>query len=93
MIIKSMSRKDPSFEQLTSYMLAADGASIELRHNLPVAANTAEQVISEFQKEHARLPFRANGTAMFHEILALEPNLERSRKKQIVALRKIAEHI
>ena len=41
-----MSRKDPSFDQLTSYMLASEDAEIELRHNLPVAANTPEQVVS-----------------------------------------------
>jgi len=91
MIIKSMSRKDPSFDQLTAYMLATDGAEIDVRHNFPASNTSPDDMIAEFQKEHALLPFRVNGNALFHEILALEPNTDVPVKQQIKALRVLAE--
>jgi len=91
MIIKSMSRKDPSFNQLTAYMLASEGAEIDVRHNLPASSSAPDAMICEFQKEHARLPFRVNGNALFHEILALEPNADVPVQQQIKALRVLAE--
>lgn len=91
MIIKSLSRKSPSFDQLTAYMLAEGGAKAELRHNLPVAAQTSKQVIAAFEENYACLPKRANGNALFHEIIALEPNLDVSVKEQKKALLKITQ--
>jgi len=91
MIIKSMSRKDPSFDQLTNYMLANEGAEIDVRHNLPASSTSPDDMIAEFQKEHALLPFRVNGNALFHEILALAPNTDVPVRQQIKALRILAE--
>lgn len=90
MIIKSMSRKTPSFDQLTAYMLAPEGAQIGVAHNLPAVASSPADIIAEFTDNHALLPQRANGNALYHEIIALEPNAEIPVKQQIAALRKIA---
>jgi len=90
MIIKSMSRKTPSFDQLVNYMLAPDGARMEVAHNLPARRLSPEGIIAEFTSNHALLPKRANGNALFHEIIALEPNIDLPVKTQIKALRKIA---
>ena len=91
MIIKSLSRKSLSFDQLVNYMLAEDGAKALLRHNLPVKTKSPEQIIAAFEENHSYLPKRANGNALFHEIIALEPNLEATVKDQKKALAKIAE--
>jgi len=90
MIIKSMSRKTPSFEQLTSYMLMPKGADIALTHNLPVLTATPADIVREFTDNHALLPERVNGNAMYHEIIALEPNADLPKRQQIAALRIIA---
>jgi len=90
MIIKSMSRKTPSFDQLTSYMLTPEGARIGLAHNFPASAQTPADIIREFTDNHALLPSRVNGNAMYHDILALEPNTDVPKREQITALRKIA---
>lgn len=91
MIIKSLSRKKPSFDQLADYMLAEAGAKEMVRHNLPATARTMEKVVAAFEENHACLPKRANGNALFHEIIALEPNLDIAVKEQKKALVKIAE--
>ena len=90
MIIKSMSRKEPSFDQLASYMTLPKGAQICIAHNLPASSDTPEKIIQQFSENHALLPNRANGNAMFHEIIALEPNAKLSLKQQVAALRIIA---
>jgi len=90
MIIKSMSRKTPSFDQLTSYMLAPKGALIGVAHNLPARCLTPDNIIQEFTDNHALLPGRVNGNALYHEILALPPNTDVPKKQQIAALKKIA---
>jgi len=85
-----MSRKTPSFKQLTSYMLTPKGADIALTHNLPAATTTPEEIVQEFADNHALLPGRVNGNALYHEIIALEPNADLPKRQQIAALRKIA---
>lgn len=92
MIIKSLSRKDPSFAQLTAYMLAADGAEIAVRHNLAIGASTPEKIVQDFAENYALLPRRANGNALFHEIIALPADLEIPVPEQAAILRDIAEH-
>ena len=85
-----MSRKTPSFDQLTAYMLAPEGAQIDLEYNLPIGTRTEAEIAQAFEENHAFLPRRVNGNAMYHEILALEPNEAVSREEQIAALRQLA---
>ncbi len=91
MIIKSMSRKTPSFDQLVGYTLAPEGAQIAIYHNLPVRAVTPDRIIEAFDESHELLPKRINGNALYHEIISLEPNIELPIKQQAEALRFIAE--
>ena len=91
MIIKSLSRKEPSFAQLTSYLLEARGAKISLYHNLRIGTETPKQVIADFEENYTFLPSRKNGNALFHEIISLEPNDAVSFVEQARALRLIAE--
>lgn len=90
MIIKSLSRKSPSFDQLTAYMLAEKGARVTVAHNLPPGAQSTEVIIRAFEENHALLPRRANGNALFHEIIALPPNLDVPVRAQAEALADIA---
>ncbi len=90
MIIKSMSRKTPSFDQLVAYSCAPKGARIAILHNFPASADTPVKIIQEFTKNHALLPHRANGNALYHEIIALPPNMEIAVKEQAAALGAIA---
>ena len=91
MIIKSLSRKMPSFGQLTRYMLAPEGSEVCLSHNLPFDATTPEQITQEFTINYELLPTRINGNALYHEIIALEPNTDVPVKKQAEALQNIAQ--
>lgn len=90
MIIKSMSRKSPSFAQLTDYMLAPDGAHLSLAHNLPAGVTKATDIIREFTENHDLLPGRVNGNALYHEIIALPPGTDLPKMNQITALKRIA---
>ena len=49
-----------------------------------------EDIIREFEENHALLPRRSNGNALYHEIIALEPNTDLSLRQQAAALRAIA---
>ena len=91
MIIKSLSRKSPSFQQLITYFLAAPGAQVALTRNLPARAQTPEAIAQEFENNHGYLPRRANGNALYHEILALDPQAGGTRAAQVAALTDLAE--
>ena len=88
MIIKSMARKQPSFGQLIAYMgRDADGqADTLLTRNLYGHMNSPKAIEAEFLQNHAHLPTRKNGNALFHEVLVLEqnPNISRARQTQIL---------
>ena len=89
MIIKSMSRREPSFSQLLAYVSRdASDTRYELRHNLlgrDIATMTAE-----LQDNATLLPKRKNGVVMYHEIISITRarGLTEDRQKDI--LREIA---
>lgn len=71
MIIKSMSRKEPSFSQLVGYM--SDEKSDRdyfLRHN--VFARDPSDIANEFRRNSEHLNKRKNGNYMYHEILSID---------------------
>ena len=71
MIIKSMSRKEPSFTQLVEYM--SDEKSDRdyfLRHN--VFARDPADIADEFRLNSEHLSKRKNGNYMYHEILSID---------------------
>lgn len=70
MIIKSMSRKVPSFGQLLGYIdrdLGQEGYRI--RHNL--MGRSPEAIREEFERNGARLSRRKNGVYLYHEIISI----------------------
>jgi hypothetical protein len=81
MIIKSLSRKKPTFEQLYNYMI--DGA--EQKHFI-ISKNLyntdKEKVILQFKENSKLLPKRKNGVFLYHEIISLPEQKEIPKKKQ-----------
>ena len=71
MIIKSLSRKKPSFFQLYDYMLdGADDKDFIIAKNI-YKAGARKDVLRQFNKNYALLPKRKNGNALYHEIISL----------------------
>lgn len=70
MIIKSMSRKEPSFGQLLAYVSrdAAD-SRYELRHN--ILSTDIGTLTAEYEDNAKLLPKRKNGVVMYHEIISI----------------------
>jgi len=83
MIIKSMSRKNPSFSQLIEYFHEPQYSrkAATFAHNLYESA-TPEQAAEEFDHNATFLPKRANGNYLYHEIIALEDCSTVSQLKQ-----------
>ena len=70
MIIKSMSRKEPSYGKLIAYLSRdASDTRYELRHNVLSATQAA--LTAEFEANGQHLPKRKNGVAMYHEIISI----------------------
>ena len=83
MLIKSMSRKQPSFAQLLMYF------DKERRHgderftpNCYARPDDREGLTAELEHNATFLPKRANGNYLYHEFISLEPGLEVSTEKQ-----------
>lgn len=90
MIIKSMSRKQPSFGQLLSYIDRDAGQeSYTIRHN--VFGRSAEQIEAEFQTNSELMQKRKNGVYLFHEIVSLTRTQNLSAEEQKEKLRQIAQ--
>lgn len=85
MLIKSMSRKEPSFAQLVAYL--DEGASDDryrLTHNL-YALERAD-MITELETNAQRLRPRKNGVVLYHEIVSIKraKSLPVERQKEIL---------
>ena len=95
MIIKSLSRKKPSFKQLISYFhneqdLKEDDKTI-ISHNLFNFADK-EEVLQIFDKNSKNLKFRKNGVFLYHEIISLPQQKDINIKRQKQILKNIAEY-
>lgn len=90
MIIKSMSRKTPTFDQLVNYMNShSAGPAFDIFHNsYPV---NDESLIRDFEVNSTFVPHRKNGVYLYHEILSLTTSPAISRDKQKEKFREIAE--
>lgn len=70
MIIKSMSRKEPSFSQLLDYMESGRADErFTIHHNL--FGHTHEQIKEEFYKNSKFLRRRSGGNYMYHEVISI----------------------
>lgn len=88
MIIKSMSRKVPSFGQLLEYIDRDVGQeAYSIRHNL--AGRKPQSIRTEFERNSELLRKRKNGNYLFHEIISitrakgLSPEQQKSRLQEI----------
>jgi hypothetical protein len=71
MIIKSMSRKEPSFGQLAAYMSdEKSDRDFDLHHNL--FARDPGTIAQEFETNAQRLGRRRGGNYLYHEILSID---------------------
>lgn len=71
MIIKSMSRKEPSFGQLAAYMSdEKSDRAFDLHHNL--FARDPGDIAEEFEMNAQRLGKRRGGNYLYHEILSID---------------------
>lgn len=90
MIVKSMSRKVPSFGQLIGYIdREEDAERYRIRHNL--AARDPELVRHEFERNAALLQKRKNGVYLYHEILSISRAQGLSDEQQKERLYEIAQ--
>lgn len=70
MIVKSMSRKVPSFGQLLGYIdRDDDGRDFTLRHN--VMGRDGDRIRAEFEANGQLLQKRKNGVYLYHEIISI----------------------
>ena len=91
MIIKSMSRKVPSFAQLLSYIEREPGQEeFCIRHNL--MARDMERIRTEFERNGTLLRKRKNGVYLYHEIISITRAKGLSAKEQKDRLYQIAQN-
>ena len=90
MIIKSMSRKVPSFGQLLEYIDRDVGQeAYTIRHNL--AGRKAQSIRAEFERNGELLRKRKNGNYLFHEIISITRAKGLSPEEQKARLQEIAQ--
>lgn len=87
MIVKSMSRKTPSFSQLIDYMHKGTSVKDEkytFYHNLH--PRDSEQLKRDFEANSELLPKRKNGVYLYHEMISFTraKNLNSERQKEIL---------
>ena len=91
MIIKSMSRKVPSFGQLIGYIDRDEGQEpYRIRHN--VWGRDPELIQTEFERNGDLLPKRKNGVYLYHEIISITRAKGLSPEEQMTRLHDIAEN-
>lgn len=86
MIIKSMSRKAPTFQQLAHYINRDAEGHVQIAHNLPYAGRDPDLVAAQFQQNYRYLPPRRNGNALYHLVLVLpaQPQMERKALQPVL---------
>ncbi len=87
MIIKSMARKVPSFQQLIAYFHKEiyQRKALTFSHNLWATDNPAK-IAAEFEQNATWLPKRNNGNYMYHECLVLGhyPDISEAKQARIL---------
>lgn len=90
MIIKSMTRKDPSFSQILKYVNKnREGEKFNVYQNFDSFDD--EGVLREFEENAEYVRDRANGVYMYHEILSISQNFNLSKDEQKSRLKEIAQ--
>ncbi|MDC0947966.1 relaxase/mobilization nuclease domain-containing protein [Gammaproteobacteria bacterium] len=91
MIVKSMSRKTPSFSQLIEYMSDIDKADerYNIYHNL--YSRNASAMVNEYQHNASFAAKRKNGVYLYHEVLSFTRAEHLSAAEQKNCMREIAQ--
>ena len=72
MIVKSLSRKTPSFRQILEYISRSDAKTLDpIFHNLQTSEEDVKKIEREFRNNSHYCRNRANGVIFYHEVLAL----------------------
>lgn len=91
MIIKSMSRKEPSFGALMKYIDRELGTETHrVRHN--VMGRGADPIRAEFERNASLLKKRKNGVYLYHEIISITRAQGLDPKAQQDLLHQIVQH-
>lgn len=93
MIIKSMSRKAPTFTQLIEYIgrNADPETGTVFARNLYHSGHDAQAVAGQFLDNYRYLPKRKNGNALYHEVIVLEEQVHLQSNQVVSALHDLAE--
>ena len=86
MIIKTLSRKKPSFFQLYDYMLdGAEDKDFIISRNI-INPHNRKKVLDELNKNYKLLPKRKDGNALYHDIISFphQKNIPIKRQKEIL---------
>lgn len=78
MIVKSLTRKSPSFKQLIRYLhkrISVKTVPWIVGHNIDGSIYSIDDVTESFKKNDHFRKKRKNGVAMYHEILSLPPEI------------------
>lgn len=93
MIVKSMSRKAPTFGQLAAYIGrdASPSSGTAFVRNIYADGRDQAEVVGQFLDNYRYLPERKGGNALYHEIVALEPQPHLAPEAVEAALHDLAE--
>lgn len=91
MIIKSMSRKAPTFGQLADYIARGATSSEGFVRNLYCSGHDQGEVVGQFLDNYSHLPERKGGNALYHEVIVLEPQEHLALEQVETALHDLAE--
>ncbi len=93
MIIKSMSRKAPTFSQLIAYIGQNSDPSLGtvFARNIYADGLDAQAVAGQFLDNYRYLPERKNGNALYHEVIVLGPQAQLEKAQVEAALCDLAE--
>lgn len=93
MIIKSMSRKAPTFGQLIDYIgrNSDPQTGTVFARNLYHSGRDTQAVAGQFLDNYRYLPARKNGNALYHEVIVLEQQDHLSKNQIELALIDLAE--
>lgn len=88
-----MSRKAPTFAQLFDYIGRSSGpaSGTAFVRNLYSEGQSREEVTAQFLENYRYLPERKGGNALYHELVALEPQPNLSDGEIEAALHELAE--
>lgn len=82
MIIKSMSRKEPSFAQLYDYITRDNAYDHNYGFTNNFFHNDRDSILREFYKNASLLTNRKNGNYLYHEIISITRSKQISEDKQ-----------